>query len=159
MAGLDPLPLICVTLHLLALFAVVLWANTSRFGQPLPAPSRLPPGKLTLLDNTARLLSLGGDVAHSLKRYLELIVHRAARRWGAPGGSLRQQVGWLSSLGESRGVSENLEQLATRIHRWQAKDTEPRRALAYARGLHRWRKEMSPRGANQTSARREANRI
>ncbi len=134
-------PLICVTLHLLALLALLLWATTSRFGRPLPAPSRLPPGKLTLLDNTARLLSLGGDVKHSLKRYLELTVRRAAIRWGVAGGSLRQQVERLGALSTSRGVSEDLEQLATRIVRWPAKDTEPRKALALARGLHRWRKE------------------
>ncbi len=143
-------PLICVTLHMLALFALLLWATTSRFGRPLPAPSRLPPGKLTLLDNTARLLSLGGDVKHSLQRYLELTVRRAATRWGVTGGSLRQQVERLGVLGRNRGVHEDLEGLATRIVRWPAKDTEPRKALALARGLHRWRKEMSPGGANET---------
>ncbi len=144
-------PLICVTLHMLALFALLLWATTSRFGQPLPAPSRLPPGKLTLLDSTARLLSLGGDVKHSLERYLELTVRRAAMRWGVAAGSVRQQVKRLGALGKSRDMREDLEQLATRIVRWPATDTEPRKALALARGLHRWRKEMSPlRGADAT---------
>ena len=126
-------PLSCVTLHLLALAAVALWATTSRFGRPLPAPSRLPPGKLTLLDNTARLLALGGDVKRGLTRYLELTVRRAEPGATAAGG-LRGQVGRLAALGRRRGASEDLEQLAGRVMRAPAAGMEPRQALAWPAG-------------------------
>ena len=167
-------PLICVTLHCLALAVFALWATTSRFGRPLEAPSRLPPGKLTLVDNTARLLSLSGDLKRGLKRYLELTVRHTAGRYlvgrysggrysggpyaggggyvarrqtpgdkGSTGSSgLHSQVAYLAALGRDRGVSEDLEHLATRIARWSTKKIDARQALDVARALHRWRKEM-----------------
>lgn len=135
-------PLICVTLHLAALLAAVLWATTSRFGRPLRPPPRLPPGKLTLLDNTARLLTLAERSRHAVERYLELTVRQAARRASLPPGlSFRQRLDRLSELGRRRGLEEDLGHLAWCVDRLPLEGVEPARALKLAHTLYCWRKE------------------
>lgn len=135
------LPLICLTLHLAALLALALWATTSRFGRPLTPPSRLPPGKLTLVENTARLLALAERGRYAVQRYLRLTVRRAARSAGIPQSTLDQQVRRLAALGRRRGVSEDLEKLAREVDALPP-GAPPRRALELSRALYRWRKEL-----------------
>lgn len=135
-------PLICVSLHLTALLALVLWATTARFGRPLRPPSRLPPGKLTLLENTARLLGLADRSKYALDRYLHLTVAHATRRAAVASDlSFRQQLERLSHLGRRRKLSEDLGMLAWKIDRLP-NDVEPRKVLELARALYRWRKEF-----------------
>ncbi|MCP4655801.1 MAG: hypothetical protein GY856_10320 [bacterium] len=136
-------PLICVTLHLTALLALVLWATTARFGRPLTPPSRLAPGKLTLLENTARLLGLADHSKYALDRYLRLTVGHAARRSAVASDlAFRQQLERLSNLGRRRELSEDLGMLAWTIGRLPGDDVEPRKVLELARALYRWRKEF-----------------
>lgn len=136
-------PLICVSLHLTALLAATLWATTGRFGRPLRPPPRLPPGKLTLLDNTARLLTLAERSHHAVERYLELTVRQAARRASLPPQmGLRQQIERLSELGRRRGLAEDLGHLAWCVDQLPLEEVEAPRALALAHALYGWRKEM-----------------
>jgi len=134
-------PLVLLTLHLTGLALLVLWAGTGRFGQPLPLPPRVAPGKRTLIDNTAALLGLGGHDVQSVDQYLEWTVRQTARRFSlAPGEGLRRQVTRLARLGERRGVTVDLERTARSIV--ALRDKDPQRALTLAHDLYRWRKEM-----------------
>jgi hypothetical protein len=135
-------PLICVCLHLAALLAVVLWATTGRFGRPLRPPPRLPPGKLTLLDNTARLLTLAPRSRQAVESYLELTVRQAARQASLPPGlGARQRIERLSELDRRRGVGEDLGHLEWCVSQMPIDGAEPARALALAHALYRWQKE------------------
>ncbi len=49
-------PLVLVSLHVLLLLAVVVWAAMNRFGAPRSVPPALEPGTHFLVENTARLL-------------------------------------------------------------------------------------------------------
>lgn len=136
-------PLICATLHLAALLGLALWASTARFGRPLPPPSRLPPGKMTLIENTARLLALAERSKYAVERYLRLVVGQASRRLALPPMTLRQQVVRLTEMSRNRGVAEDLDQLAWEVARLGADGVDPRRALELSRALYRWRKELT----------------
>ncbi len=136
-------PLICVSLHLTALLTLVLWATTARFGRPLEPPSRLPPGKSTLLENTARLLGLAERSKYALDRYLRLTVGHAARRSAVASDlAFPQQLERLSVLGRRRELREDLGMLAWKIDRLPDDDAEPRKVLELARSLYLWRKEF-----------------
>lgn len=142
-------PLVLVTVHLAALAALLLWAGTGRFGQPQPAPARVAPGKGTLIENTALLLGQGGHYDESVDQYLQWTVRHANQRYtlrGLPEGSrpqgLRQQVARLAKLGQRRGVSVDLDAVARGVVTLAGRGKDPRRALALARDLYRWRKEM-----------------
>lgn len=143
-------PLICVTLHLATLLLLGLWTTTARFGRPLEPPSRLPPGKLTLVENTARLLALAERDKYAVERYLRLTVRRASRRAALPQATSGQPVEHLAELGRRRGLAEdprrkNLDELAQDITRLPAADASPRRVLELSRALHQWKKSLERR--------------
>ena len=152
-------PLICVTLHLATCLLLGLWATTARFGRAQEPPSRLPPGKLTLVENTGRLLALAERGKYAVEHYLQLTVRRAARRVALPQAPLRQQVDRLAELGRRRGLGEdceNIDELARGVARLPSERVEPRRALDLSRALHRWRQSLEKQSLEKQSLERRS---
>lgn len=136
-------PLSLVLLQMLLLTGAVLWAGMGRFGKPLPAGQGLPAGKDVLIDNTARLLALGGSgpAADSLARYWRQSVRLAAARLFLPadrGGDETREK--LQQASDARGLGMNLATIESRLR-------EPGDGvLALARAIHRWRLEITSTG-------------
>lgn len=139
------LPLALFTLQTLLLALLATWAAARRFGRPLEPPPRLEGGSRTLIDNTARLLAVGGDHAEALDRYLDLVVDDGGAAYGAPAGLGRpERVAHLAAAAKRRGVTHDLNEIARRtlgLHGQPARSTGPR-ALTLARRLWKWREEV-----------------
>lgn len=140
-------PLVTLSLHLSGLAALVLWAGSARFGRPLEPPPRVPPGKRTLVDNTARLFGLREHLKDSLERYFRLTVALAAERLRAGGrptveSGFRQQMTALSRLGRRRGTRADIEDLGRLIARLPRDGLDARHVLELSRDLYHWRKEI-----------------
>ncbi|MCA9513647.1 MAG: hypothetical protein KC635_01775, partial [Myxococcales bacterium] len=136
-------PLVLLTVHLLGLLALALWAAMARFGRPRAFPPRVAPGTATLIDNTATLLGLGGHTGHALHEYWRSTLRALERAFAVPsraasGGRLEA----LQRLAEQRGVAEDVVDLAARVAGFGKKKGDTRRALALARRIHRFRREM-----------------
>jgi hypothetical protein len=136
-------PLEVVTLHVAVLALLALWLATARFGRPLEAPPRVPPGKRTLVDNTARLLETAGDPGDALERYLRLTTEAAAERLGLPPGlSVDERRRRLHRIARSRGATTSLATLVADAARLPAAAVaRRRRAVEVAAALHRWKEE------------------
>lgn len=142
--GLLRPPLSAVSAQLAAVALLLAWAAAERFGRPLRPPARVPPGKRTLVDNTARLLDAAGDPGEALGRYRDLVARRAAERLGLPAGiDGGERLDRLDRIGRRRGASR-------RLARWAAEaDALPRdraarrrRAVEVAAELNRWYREV-----------------
>lgn len=144
-------PFVCLSLHALLLATLLLWRAAASFGRPVPSPSRLPPGKATLIDNTANLLAIGERGRASLVRYLEAMLRRAARQAQVPAsGDAQSQVDALSRLARARGARHDIRKLAER-----ATDSSVDRGavLPLAHEIHAWFEEMF-HGAHRASRHR-----
>jgi hypothetical protein len=135
-------PLLLVSLQLVVVFAAVLWVGSDRFGTPRPAPPRYPPGKLTLIDNTTRLIARGGHLSRSLDEYLRLTLRRSARELGLQDVSSDERLPRLEQLSGARRSAIDLGRLARWVRSLQMGRCDPKRALWVARRLHRWREEI-----------------
>ena len=82
--GMFRFPLALVTLHVVLLMIVVLWAGIGRFGPTRVALPPLAAGKEYLVRNTAALLRLAGHHGHALERYLAAAVEAVRHELHAP---------------------------------------------------------------------------
>jgi len=136
-------PLVLLTVHLIALLALALWAALGRFGRPVAPPPRVAPGKATLIDNTATLLALGGHVRYGLAEYLRANVRALARAYAlSPRLDDDERLLALARLGRQRGVSVDLEHVAARALTVRDRKSHGPRAVALARKIYRFRLEM-----------------
>ena len=135
------MPLLPLTLQALMFFCLALWATTARFGVPEEVPSRLLPGKLTLVENTARLLALGRYNRYALERYRDLTVRRTAEDLGIE-GSPEILADRLPAAAARRGVESPLDRVSRALTEVDAPPMGERRAVALAKELHGFRKEM-----------------
>lgn len=137
----PPLALFTLQVALVGLLAV--WIAASRFGRPRPAAPRVPPGKLALVENTARLLAEAGDPASAVERYLRLTQEAAAEALGLPRDlAPEERLRRLDRLGRQRGASRPLHVLASSIERLPARGSARRaQAVALAHDLYRWHQE------------------
>ena len=141
---LTSFPLALVTLQMAVLLGAVVWTAGFRFGRPKPVPPRVAPGIGTLIDNTARLVRLAGDPGDTLQRYFQLTVRHAARQCALPPNlELKEQIERLAHLGRSRGVPQDLEQLARRVEQFRPAPGAHRSTLEICRDLAAWRKEIT----------------
>ncbi len=137
-------PLSLVSLHLFAMFLALVWAASTRFGRPQPAPPRVVAGAGTLIDNTARLVRLAGHMGDTVQRYFQLTVRDAAQRCALPPNlEFSQQVQHLHQLGLARRLDTDLRGLARRVDTIPAKPQDHRQVLGLCRELATWRKEIT----------------
>lgn len=143
-----PLSLFTVQVALLAV--VVVWSAARRFGRPLPAPPRVPGGTSTLLETTARLLEVGGHHGETLERYLEAALDRASERLASRPIEGADRVSRLAAVARSRGVTEDLEDIARRVAalsgQLDVRDVDDGgvrgEAFILAHRVHRWCEEV-----------------
>lgn len=136
-------PLLLVTLHVLLLLALALWATIGRYGKPDKVPPRLAPGKQAIVESTAALLVAGEHHGQSLLHYYKLRLHQAAHACALPQGlspdELRQQLG---QLGRSRGATEDLDQLAREVGELSEVSPSPQDCVRMASRLHQHFQEI-----------------
>ena len=144
LAELFRFPLVLAVAHALLVLALVVWAGLRRFGAPRREESALGGGKLVLIDNTAKLLSLSGNPAYALPAYFRGCVRDVAQHYHVPSElSRRQTIERLEELGEVRGHALGLRDIWERIER--SKDSKRARrdtSVQLARQLHHWREGM-----------------
>jgi len=151
-------PMVLIVIHTLLAVSLLAWSASRRFGKPLEPPPALPPGKVLLLDNTARLLLSAGNHSAAVQRYLQVTMASAAGRFFLPEGTSRSSLmKQLKTLAEMRGLPFDLEdinrearnknlgpagalRLAHRIHSWRAALMETDQGPATAAGRHKKRK-------------------
>lgn len=132
-------PLVWITLHLLGLLLLGVWAAVFRFGAPEPLPSRLPPGKEILLESASSLLATGGDLWSSVRQYRRILLLEVAHSCALPAELEEAQL--LSRLGylaRQRKTTVDIEAVSLEIDR----AGPPKKALILAGMLYRWRQEM-----------------
>jgi len=137
-------PLVLAVLQAFVLTGTVLWAGLGRFGKPLPAPGGLALGKTVLLDNTAQLLTQGGDLADSLARYYRQTARAVAAHYSlSPELSDAERLEQLRRIATGRGVKTDPARLLERVRQFSDKERRaPERAVQIAQRIHRWRQEM-----------------
>jgi hypothetical protein len=132
-------PLVLVPVHLLLLFAVVLWTAHGRFGPVRQDPRAIAAGKGFLIDNIAALLRTGRALRPALARWAALRMRTAARRLHAPAGKNQRDVdAWLLARADRQGRGDDLRR-ALDVATTGATDRD---RLAAARELHRLTEEI-----------------
>lgn len=144
LAELLRFPLVLTVVHGALVFGCVLWTGMARSGKPRAAPSRVLPGKLSLIENTARLLSHRSHVADSAARYFQETLVHVARRLYLPGELEKDEVlASLQELSKKRGSKVDLAKLRGRLASVRGSRQGSREeAVAIAKRIHAWRKEM-----------------
>jgi hypothetical protein len=137
---LSTFPLLPVTLHVLALTALAIWASSRRFGKPAELPPRLPPGKQAIVDSTAQLLVDGQADNDLLEPYYRMSVRRAAAACSVAGAlDVEQQAAQLERIARARGVSTDLAAVRAAM---AAARGDRGRELRVMSDLYRWRQEL-----------------
>ena len=140
------MPLLTMTLHACLLLTLFLWTAIRRFGAPQPAAPRLPPGKMTLIENTVNLLGLIERSRHTLRAYFQLTVRRTAAALGIH-RPREELVSQLDRLAELRGNLRRLRSIERQLEHLP-ETVDARSALRLARRLHAFRKEMTMTGTD-----------
>ena len=137
--ALGSYPLVLVPVHLLLLFAAVLWTAHGRFGPVREEPRAIAAGKGFLIDNIAALLRTGRALRPALARYAALCVRTAARRLHGP-ARLRQRDAdaWLLARADRQGRGDDLRKALDTV----TVGGTDRDRLAAARELHRLTEEL-----------------
>ena len=137
-------PLVLVVAHLALTMALLGWSLAMRFGKALPPPPPLPPGKTVLIDNTAAILQSAGDPGDALRRYLDLVKTRVARRFSlAEGTSTAARSDALARLERARGITPTHGQTLAALERRAATPgLAPREAVRLARSIDAWQRAL-----------------
>ena len=136
-------PLAVISLHVLLLAGLVLWAGVGRFGPARVAAPPLGAGKAYLVRNTAALLRVAGHHGHALERYFASALDAVKAELHAPRElSPAELVSWLERIRLARGGTIAYPQLADEVAA-AARARNPRRVLVAADQIHRWRLEMT----------------
>jgi hypothetical protein len=143
-------PFVIVVLLGLVAAGLLLWATTSRFGQPRKAPPAFDLGKGRLIGNTASLLDRAGHHAFVMRRYIQVTLRDAGRLFHAPRQLNDEELAaWLDIIGEARGIESRSAAILANSMREQ---TLP--ALFQAtRDIHQW-KEVITHGTSARSSNR-----
>jgi hypothetical protein len=136
------MPLVPITLHVLALLALAVLAAFGRFGKAEKLPPRVPPGKRALIESTAQLLDGGRHHAESARQYVRAMLRRASTEASLPPGDGPDALLALSTLAKSRGVTVDVTALLTESEALQPGPRSATRALELAALAHRFRLEM-----------------
>jgi len=136
-------PYSLVTVQGLLAVALLLWAMVPRFGAPAAAPPALSAGKMTLIENAARLLEFAGHQLPIVGRYVQAILRDVAQELHAPRGlSGASLIEWLRQIGSAREVAIDCAALDERA----ASAAQGRRGVTdlvlLARDAYRWKQEI-----------------
>ena len=141
---LTTFPLSLFSAHLMGLLVLSVLAAAARFGAPRALPPRIPPGKGALIENTARLLDMGGYRAYTVHRYFGATVRRLSAALSLPAGLSRaEQITRLDEHCIALGLTARPAQLGTLVDALPEKNCSPRRALALAHRIRAMRTEMT----------------
>ena len=136
-------PLAVVTLHVVLLAGLVLWAGAGRFGPARVVPPVFGAGKEYLVRNTAALLRVAGHHGHALERYLAAAVDAVKAELHAPRDLTPAALtAWLERIRAARGGTIAYPQLVDEVAA-AVRTRNPRQVLATADRVHRWRLEMT----------------
>ncbi|MFT5684057.1 MAG: hypothetical protein ACI8RZ_004998 [Myxococcota bacterium] len=139
---LTTFPLSLFSAHLAGLFLLSVLAAAVRFGAPRTLPPRVPPGKGALIENTARLMDMGGFRATTVQQYFDATIRRLSEALSLPNGLSRaEQVDRIEQHCTARGLSARPTQLAKTIAALP-QNCSPRRALALAHRIRALRAEL-----------------
>ena len=141
-AELFRFPLIILVLHLALLLALVVWAMMVRFGKPIAAAPRFPPGKQALVQNTAALLALGRHNDHTIGEYFRASLRAVATEAGLPNQAAthRTRMAQQQRVADMWGVDVDLEALDQRVRTLAL--GQDRAMLSLARDIHAYRYAM-----------------
>ena len=141
---LTTFPLSLFSAHLAGLFLLSVFAAAARFGAPQSLPPRIPPGKGALIENTARLLDMGGHRAATIQGYLRDTVRRLAQRLSLPTGlTWPQQLDHIQQHCIAHGLTARPAELHAQAAALPEKNCSPRRALALAHRIRAMRTEIT----------------
>lgn len=136
-------PLALVTMHVVLLMLVVVWAGIGRFGPAKGAPPPLAAGKEYLVRNTAGLLRVAGHHAHALERYFASAIDAVKHELHAPRELAQVDVpAWLERVRAARGGTIAFAELRDEVAE-AIRTRNARAVLAAADRVHRWRVEMT----------------
>lgn len=136
-------PLALVTMHVVLLMIVVVWAGLGRFGPARGAPPALAAGKEYLVRNTAALLRVAGHHGHALERYFAAAIEAVKHDLHAPRELSSVDVpAWLERVRAARGGTIPYGTLRDEVAE-AVRTRNARAVLAAADRVHRWRLEMT----------------
>lgn len=136
------MPLVPVTLHVLALLTLAVLAALGRFGKAARLPPRVPPGKRALIESTAQLLDGGRHHAESARQYVRAMLRRASAEASLPPAEGPDALLALATLAKSRGVSVDVTALVAESEALLPGPRSAARAVELAALAHRFRLEM-----------------
>jgi hypothetical protein len=133
-------PVVLLVIHGLLTAGLLAWSASVRFGKELTPPPALPPGKVLLLGNTARLLLAAGSHGGAVRRYLRATMTDVADRFHfsegtAPGDLLPR----LESLSRTRGLPFDLKKI-DKLSR--SRNLTPGGAVKLSHRIHAWRRAI-----------------
>lgn len=136
-------PLALVTMHVVLIMLVVVWAGLGRFGPARGVPPPLAAGKEYLVRNTAGLLRVAGHHAHALERYFAAAIEAVRHELHAPRELAQVDLpAWLERVRATRGGSVPFFELRDEVAE-AIRTRNARAVLAAADRVHRWRVEMT----------------
>jgi len=137
-------PFVFTTAQGFVALLLLLWATTSRFGAPEPAPPALDAGKQGLIRNAARLLVFAGHRHVMVRRYVQATLRDVARQLHAPRGIADGALlDWLQRVSAARAVTIDCVALSRRVDEFTGNrrgDVAP--LIAIARDAHQWKCEI-----------------
>lgn len=143
LATLLRFPALPITLQLLAVAAIAVWAFSGRFGTPRADVDSRRGGREVFIDTTARLLE--GSVAEgiSLARYWRHAVDSVSHAHRLPLDDEAARWTRLVALSSARGASDDPRTLAADATAASEGKGRPHEWIAVAVRIDRWRREMS----------------
>lgn len=133
-------PLVLATVQAALALGLLAWIALVRFGRPRSAAGALAPGKGFLVENTAELLSHGGDPRWAIAAYWRAAREQIARAAGAPGPEPARAV---AALAAARDRADELAALERRVAAVAPRRSAREDALRAALAVHRFREEMT----------------
>lgn len=138
-------PFVLATVQVLILLLFVLWAGIMRFGPPAREGAARAPGKAFFIDNTAELLTFGGHSAHTVERYVWMVLYDLAAELNAPPRMTQVEVlDWLQHMADRRGVEIKLKVLCARAGAMAdgTQRSNPKKLLGLALTIYRFKRKM-----------------
>jgi hypothetical protein len=137
------MPFLAVTILACMSAAILALSGASRFGTPGEEAPALDFGKISLIDNTARLLDYGGYYTVVLERYVKMTMRSVARALHAPDFQSEASLAeWLDRFSRARGLEETCSSALRVINLDMSDRQRISRLYECARKIHIWKGEI-----------------